>query len=129
MEYSLTSLVRTGLDKWIVNNKDDAAELFIDAWADLHLPGSSPLDFMPIPHDEAVRDHFLESGYDLTWYELVSGAFYEMVELNLDSIAHSIHDHCTSYLSEQDNSELTIEWVADWQARVLRVFHEAAVGQ
>lgn len=105
-------LNRLKLTDWIVNNPEETMSIFLTGFFEYHFEDKSCYDFMPFTAKESVSDYF-QNVWDLDWLDVLSGKFYEDVELNIDTIAMAIEDH-EPVMSREEIESYVLGWVREW---------------
>jgi len=120
-------LANLGITRWLHQNPDDNVRSLVNGLAVHLLEDQTIFDLLPVDEDytDRLRDHFLESGYDVDWYVLLDGSFLEDIEGEKSSIAAQVYNQMDdpSYISHAIG-----DYVSTWQSRVRKAFSRALEG-
>lgn len=107
---------------WFSESKnDESVRVIVNSLATYFLEDKTVIDYTPVTHFEEVYDHFVNTGYDLDWYDMVTLKFLESIELN---IGYAVH--CITYsqfdLSKDETEKYVLNWVEEWCSNCRKAF-------
>ena len=121
---SMNLLEKIGVAKWALEDIQMATQIFVEAVAEYHLANTNPLDLRPFIESDYVHGYFIEFGWEIDWYLLVSGEFSKAVEDEIKSIAQSANE-VDPLMSVADFEQYILDWVYEWTARAQTTLRNA----
>jgi hypothetical protein len=100
---------------WISQDPKESTRLIVNAIAGHLLANKTPYDLRPYIESEYVYDYFLEHGWEIDWFSILSRELIESVELNNNSIAMHINE-CDPMMDVSTLEKYILFWVHEWHS-------------
>jgi hypothetical protein len=121
----LNTLSTCGVTDWLADsNASDQPEVLIEALAMYFFDGKYVTDFAPSCDDASIYFHFVDSGYDFTWYAMVTGEFLDDLREFLEDVVYLLN-YEQPVISKEEFRVMVIEWCEQWQKVCELAFKQA----
>ena len=116
---------QVGLIEWFVNNSDQEKMRFlINRLADEVFDNEDYFSFLPGEYFDSLYFHFLEAGYDIDWFSLLSGEFADQIrEFSISDIYEHGAGVEDTYRYDFEVAEQAInDFLSTWRMNCRREF-------
>ena len=114
---SFALLNELNLIEWFSRDVGLSTRLFINTLVGYLLNTDDAVLFRPFSESDAVIEILTNRGMNEDWFELISGNFYEAVELNAQSIGLAISD-LDSMLTDEEAKQAALTYAKEWEFQV-----------
>jgi len=121
---SLALLNELNLIEWLSRDVEASTRLVINALVVSLLDTDDPVEYLPSSPSDAVVEVLTNQRLNKDWFELVSGSFFDDVELNAQSIGYSISD-LDSMLTDEEAKQAAVAFAKDWESQARTAIRRA----
>jgi hypothetical protein len=121
---SLALLNELNLIEWLSRDVEASTRLVINALVVSLLDTDDPVEYLPSSPSDAVVEVLTNQRLNKDWFELVSGSFFDDVELNAQSIGYSISD-LDSMLTDEEAKQAAVAFAKDWESQARTAIRKA----
>jgi hypothetical protein len=121
---SLALLNELNLIEWLSRDVEASTRLVINALVVSLLDTDDPVEYLPSSPSDAVVEVLTNQRLNKDWFELVSGSFFDGVELNAQSIGYSISD-LDSMLTDEEAKQAAVAFAKDWESQARTAIRKA----